>query len=382
MNKIMLPVLFIIMPILANTGTSPAIAQATENGWVRKAFDFGAADINFETLVPSDAKVETTELGSPDPGTIGKIKIVGKIYPADGDDPVEVTIRAFDLAAPASASRVCGYEIESAGYTPRSLKSAPDLSDARIFATKSNGSRPVEGVFSRCLTRGNKMLALHFIADVNSAENVEAADLLVEKAQDYANTILSNIIFADGKPAGYGDGMKDVPVTIGTEKLALSVPALWKVAINDFRGPLPAELHLLRQNSEGKSTGAIWLFVQDRKEQPDLEEVGQALIRDYFVQQLPNAKPPVMLTSGEEPEFTKAGVPARSFRFSVTSTSDEDIGDILATLVWHDGHLYTFSLWSAWPPTGDNNIFYSRLPGLTAYDLISAALTRTIVGQR
>ncbi|UXN75996.1 hypothetical protein N8D56_25030 (plasmid) [Devosia sp. A8/3-2] len=223
------------------------------------------------------------------------------------------------------------------------------------------------------------MLALHFIFDVSSAENVEAADVLVAKAQDYANKILSNITFADGKPVGYGDGMKAVSVTIGTEELMLSIPALWNVAINDFRGPLPAELHLLRQNSEGKSTGRIWLFVQDRKEQPDLEEAGQALIRDYFVQQLPNAKPPVMLTSGEESEFTNAGVAARSFRFSVTSTSEEDMGDILATLIWHDGRLYAFSLWSAWAPTGDSSIFYSRLPGLTAYDLISVALAREIV---
>ena len=382
MNKILLRVLVIVPLILGLAGMSPAFAQSIGNDWIRKTFDFGSEDINFETIVPPGAKVETTELGSSDPGTIGKIKIIGKIYPADGDYPVEVTIKAFDLAAPASASRVCVYEIESAGYTPRSLNSAPDLSDARIFATKSNRSRPMEGAFSQCLMRGNKMLALHFTFDVSSAENVEAADVLVTKAQDYANMILSNITFADGKPVGYGDGMKDVPVTIAAEKLTLSVPVLWKVAINDFRGPLPAELHLLRQSSEGKSTGAIWLFVQDRKEQPDLEELGQALIRDYLVQQLPNAKPPVMLASGEEPVFTKAGVAGRNFRFSVKSKSEEDMGDILATLIWHDGRLYVFSLWSAWNTTGDSNNFYSRLPGLTAYDLISVALTRTIIGQR
>ncbi|MEO9336349.1 hypothetical protein ABFT80_02765 [Mesorhizobium sp. SB112] len=356
-------------------------AQPVENGWVRKTFDFGSEDINFQSLVPPGATVETVALGSPDPDTIGKIKIVGKIQPVDGNVPVEVTITAFDLVAPAAASRVCAYEIESAGYTLRSTKSAPDLSDMRIFATKSDGSRPMEGAFSQCFTRGNKVLALHFIFDVSKTTDLEAADALVAKAQDYANTMLSHIAFTDGKPTGYGAGMKDVPISIGTEKMNLSVPNLWNVAINDFHGPLPAELHLVRRKDE-KSVGAIWLAVREMKEQPDLDELGKTLIRDYFVLQSLDAKPAVPVSSGDDPAFTNLGVAARNFRFSVEDKSSEDAGDILATLIWHEGRLYVVSVWSIWAPTGDRNIFFSRLPGLTAYDLITATLSESIAGQR
>lgn len=356
-------------------------AQSIENGWVRKTFDFGSEDINFQTLVPPGATVETVAFGSPDPGTIGKVKIVGKIQPVDGNVPVEVTITAFDLVAPAAASRVCAYEIESAGYILRSTKGAPDLSDMRIFATKSDRARPMEGAFSQCFTRGNKILALHFLFDVSKAENLEAADALVAKAQDYANAVLSHIAFTDGKSTGYGAGMMDVPISIGAEKMNLSVPNSWNVAINDFQGPLPAEMHLVRQRDE-KSVGAIWLAVKDVKEQPDLEELGRALIREYFVLQSPHVKPPVLISSEDNPAFNSTDVAARNFRFSAENKSGEDAGDILATLIWHEGRLYVVSVWSIWAPTGDRNIFFSRLPGLTAYDLITAKLSEAITGQR
>lgn len=362
--------------------TNSEEAQPIENGWVRKTFNFGSEDINFQSLVPPEATVETVALGSPDPDTIGKIKIVGKIQPVfDGNVPVEVTITAFDLVAPVAASRVCAYEVESAGYTLRSTKSAPDLSDMLIFATKSDGSRPIEGVFSQCFTRGNKVLALHFIFDVSKTTDPEAADALVAKAQDYANTMLSNIAFTDGKPTGYGAGMKEVPISIGTEKMNLSIPDLWNVAINDFHGPLPAEMHLVRRKDE-KSVGAIWFAVREMKKQPDLDELGKTLIRDYFVLQSPDAKTAVPVSSGDDPVFTNLGVAARNFRFSVENKSGEDAGDILATLIWHEGRLYVVSVWSIWAPTGDRNIFFSRLPGLTAYDLITATLSEAIAGQR
>jgi hypothetical protein len=308
--------------------------------------------------------------------------IVGKIYPEKAGTPVEVTIQALDLTAPAAASRVCTHEAEIAGYTLRARRAEPDLSDAELFATKSDGNRPICGVFSRCMTRGNKMLVTHFLFDVSGVMDEEEFDVRANQAQDYYKTFISSIVFADGHSPGYRNMMRKIPVTIGADKTTLSVPDVWQVPINDLRGPLPAELHLLRKNNSGEDTGLLWLAVQERKEQLDFEKLGPTLIGDYFVQQSPDAARPVLLQVSEDPDMRESGVASRSFRFSTKNRAGEDVGEVLATLFWHDGRLYVLSLWSRWSPTADRNTFFSRLPGLTAYDLISAKLVKTMTENR
>ncbi|NGN45302.1 hypothetical protein G6N74_30075 [Mesorhizobium sp. CGMCC 1.15528] len=365
--------------------TTPAAARQAEStgeGWVKKRFDFGAEDLAFEAAVPADASVKTTTMPPREAGTLGRIMIVGKIYPAKAGTPVEVTIQAFDLMAPAAASRVCAHEAEIAGYTLRARRAEPDLSDAELFAKKSDENRPIGGVFSRCMTRGNKMLVTHFLFDVSGVTDKDELDVRANQAQDYYKTFISSIVFADGHSPGYRNMMREIPVTIGADKTTLSVPDVWQVPINDFHGHLPAELHLLRKNNSGEDTGLLWLAVQERKEQPDLEKLGPTLIGDYFIQQWPDAERPVLLQGSEDPDMLESGVVSRSFRFSAKNKAGEDIGEILATLIWHDGRLYVLSLWSRWAPAADRNTFFSRLPGLTAYDLISAKLVRTMTESR
>ncbi|MDP9790968.1 hypothetical protein [Agrobacterium tumefaciens] len=214
-----------------------------------------------------------------------------KIYPAKAGTPVEVTIQALDLTAPGAASRVCTHEAEIAGYTLRARRAEPDLSDAELFATRPDGSRPIGGVFSRCMTRGNKMLVTHFLFDVSGVTDKGELDVRASQAQDnYKSFIPASSSPMAIRPA---IAMREIPVTIGTDKMTLSVPDVWQVPINDLRGPLPAKLHLLRKNNSGEDTGLLWLAVQERKEQPDLEKRGPTLIGDYFVQQSPDAERPV-----------------------------------------------------------------------------------------
>jgi hypothetical protein len=80
------------------------------------------------------------------------------------------------------------------------------------------------------------------------------------------------------------------------------------------------------------------------KERPDLETTGAAIIRDYFVKQTPDADAPVLL------------------------------GVIDATAVWKDGQLTVISEWSIWAETARRNEFFSRLPGVTTYDLVRSAV--------
>ena len=351
-------------------------AEAPREGWVRKTFDFGAEDLNFEAAVPADASIETTEMKPREAGTFGRIMIVGKMYSAKTGVPLEITIKALDLTTPAVASRVCARDAETAGYTPRQRGASLNFSNAEVFATKADGNRPIGGLFSRCMTRGNKMLVIHFLFDVSDLTDKDKRDSRTDQAKDFYETFISSIIFADGDTPGYRETLREIPVVIGTVKTTLGVPDVWQIPINDFRGPLPAELHLLRKNSSDQETGLLWLLVQERSEQPDLEKLGPTLISDYFIQQSPDAERPVLLLSGLRAYPDSRGVASHSFRFSTKNKAGEDIGEILATLFWHDGRLYVLSLWSRWSPAADPNTFFSRLPGLTAYDLISAKLLR------
>lgn len=117
--------------------------------------------------------------------------------------------------------------------------------------------------------------------------------------------------------SSFGEELQSVPVRIANERIALRIPDQWEIPINDFHGALPAELHMIRRKG-GRDVGLIWLLVQDMKEKPDLEMAGATIVRDYFVRQTPDARPPALISSEEDSLLAKQGIPARTFRFSVT----------------------------------------------------------------
>jgi hypothetical protein len=76
-------------------------------------------------------------------------------------------------------------------------------------------------------------------------------------------------------------------------------------------------------------------------------------------------------------QINKQGIPARTFRFSVTDKKGQDSGDIDATVIWRNRRLHVLTLWSAWSSGADNSNFFSRLPALTVYDIVRQALVTT-----
>lgn len=368
------------VPILILTTAVTTFAQASgvmPNGdiWAPMAFDFSAPALNFKSTVPQDAKVEMVPMDPTEPDSIGKVKIIGKVTAGKTGQKVETTIVGYNLQAPAAASRVCSFEAKASGYTPRLVSVTPDLTEAQLFANKAENGKTLSAAFSYCFARANQALAIHFIVDLSSAETVEAANDLVHQTNDFAQSFIRSLTFGNNQQSSFGDDWQTVPLRIGDKETWIHVPHGWDIPINDFRGSLPAELHMVRRKN-GKDVGLVWLFVQDMKEKPDLETSGTAIVKDYFVKQTPDARPPVLISSGEDTTLAQLGIAAHTFRFSVEDKKGSDAGDIETTVIWHEGRLSVLTLWSAWTSAPDRNSFFSRLPGLTVYDIVRrAALT-------
>jgi hypothetical protein len=295
-------------------------ASSKNSAWVARKFDFSVPALNFESNVSRDATVETVPMEPTEPGTIGKVKVIGKIAPGKGDLKVETTMVGYNLHAPATALRICSFDVEALGYTIRIFRTAQDLTEAKL-------------------------------------------------ADEYAASFIDNLSWENGQQSSFGEDLQTVPLLIGDKQIRLSIPNGWDIPINDFRGRLPAELHIVRRKNR-KDVGLVWLFVQDMKEKPDLDTSGAAIVKDYFVKQTPDARAPVLLASGEDSTLAEQGIASRTFRFSVENKQGSDAGDIEATVVWHNGRLSVLTLWSAWPSAANRNTFFSRLPGLTVYDIV------------
>ncbi|MCF1464613.1 hypothetical protein FS827_25360 [Agrobacterium vitis] len=348
-------------------------ANAAEGAWKKHLFDFNNPSLNFETDVPGDATVETVTMEDAEPGSIGRVKIVGKVTPGANGQQVETTVLAYDLLSPPAALRICRFETELDGYTPRSLVTSPDLTEATVFATQSEKGKPKGGILSHCVAKGKNALSIHFVVKVSGEPTREMANRALEELDNYSETFLRNLQFSDGKQANFGDDMQSVPLHIGERKIDLQIPTGWEIPINDFQGPLPAELHMIRR-SRGQDVGLIWLFVQPMAEKPDMEKKGAEIIRNYFVKQTSGADAPVLLGTNENSALSEQGLTNREFRFSVKTLKGEDIGVIDATAVWKDSQLAVISEWSTWTQTARRNEFFSRLPGMTAYDLVRSAV--------
>ncbi|MCK4207136.1 hypothetical protein J3U99_20410 [Brucella pituitosa] len=344
-------------------------ASSRDSAWVARKFDFSVPALNFESSVSRDATVETVPMEPTEPGTIGKVKVIGKIAPGKGDLKVETTMVGYNLQAPATALRICSFDVEALGYTLRLYRTVPDLTEAKLLAKKAANGKPQSAALGYCFARAQQALGIYFMVDVSSAASEEAADDLVRRADEYAASFIDNLIWENGQQSSFGEDLQTVPLLVGDKEIRLSIPNGWGIPINDFRGPLPAELHMVRRKN-GKDVGLVWLFVQDMKEKPDLDTSGAAIVKDYFVKQTPDARAPVLLASGEDSTLAEQGIASRTFRFSVENKQGSDAGDIEATVVWHNGRLSVLTLWSAWTSAADRNTFFSRLPGLTVYDFV------------
>lgn len=344
-------------------------ASSKDSAWVARKFDFSVPALNFESSVARDATVETVPMEPTEPGTIGKVKVIGKIAPGKGDLKVETTMVGYNLQAPATALRICSFDVEALGYTIRIFRTAPDLTEAKLLAKKAANGKPQSAALGYCFARAQQALGIYFMVDVSGAASEEAADDLVRRADEYAASFIDNLSWENGQQSSFGKDLQTVPLLIGDKEIRLSIPNGWDIPINEFRGALPAELHMVRRKN-GKDVGLIWLFVQDMKEKPDLDTSGAAIVKDYFVKQTPDARAPVLLASGEDSTLVEQGIASRTFRFSVENKQGSDAGDIEATVVWHNGRLSVLTLWSAWTSAADRNTFFSRLPDLTVYDFV------------
>lgn len=310
------------------------------------------------------------------PDTIGNVKVIGKITSDKNNPEIETSILGYNLPAPATAWRLCTFEVEALGYVPRISKSSDDLTEVGLLAQKADNGKPKSAAISYCFVREKQAVGVFFIVDVSHAASMDAANNLVHKADRYATALIDSLSWADGQQSSFGREMQEIPLRIGVKEHRIRIPKGWDVPINDFHGPLPAELHMVRRKN-GKDVGLVWLFVQNMKEKPDLETAGAALVKDYFVKQTSDARSPVMLSSDEDSALAAQGFAARTFRFSVEDQKGRDAGDIEALVAWKHGQLSVLTLWSAWTASADRNTFFSRLPGLSVYDILRQAVLKT-----
>lgn len=310
------------------------------------------------------------------PDTIGNVKVIGKITSDRNNPEIETSILGYNLPAPATAWRLCTFEVEALGYVPRISKSSDDLTEVGLLAQKADNGKPKSAAISYCFVREKQAVGVFFIVDVSHAASMDAANNLVHKADRYATALIDSLSWANGRQSSFGREMQEIPLRIGSVEHRIRIPKGWDVPINDFHGPLPAELHMVRRKN-GKDVGLVWLFVQNMKEKPDLETAGAALVKDYFVKQTSDARSPVLLSSEEDNALADQGFAARTFRFSVEDKKGRDAGDIEALVAWKHGQLYVLTLWSAWTASADRNTFFSRLPGLSVYDILRQAVLET-----
>ncbi|WLR92053.1 hypothetical protein [Shinella zoogloeoides] len=225
-------------------------------GWKKQAFDFGAADLRGDIALPNDGTLQSDHFQPRQAGTAGRSTVVGKIA-SSATVPADVTVMAFDLEYPATPLRVCAYEAQTAGLDIVSQSVTDDQSSASLRSVKAKNGKFEQVAFTRCLTRGTKLLAFHF-ATKPAGTGEDAAVSAGEKIETFAATMFKGLTFADGKPVSHWEGMTDIPLKVGKRSTALKSSPAWTVAINDFNGAVPAELHLVRKR-DGKDAGLIWL---------------------------------------------------------------------------------------------------------------------------
>lgn len=384
----------VIPPALASHAAPPLLPRllledgaAEHRGWVRHRFALGAPALDFSTLLPADVRIETSPLPDTTPladDSVAALRIVAKILPAPGGAPMEGTVTVFHLPTAAAAGPVCQWLLEEAGYEITASTSTEDLAAAQALGRvdDANGKRE-RGALTACFARGDRLLTLTFAIDYRSAASDEQRRQWRDAGIDLASGALSNLRFTDGQPAAHAASqLARIPARIGDRDLGLVVPHAWNVRINDFEGKLPAELHLTR-SADHDSRGALWLAAIPTPRQPtpqQLTAMGMRLFPDYLRAQTSDLRTGAAVIHGVDPALQQRGIASQQFRFPVTARDGNSGGDLIGVLAWHDNTVYALSLWSRVGPSTQRNAFFTRLPGLTAYDMLHAALARYLAG--
>lgn len=368
----------LVAALAGNVAAQEAPEPAVKQGWVEKTFDFSTPDLDFKTLMPAGAKVETVPMKTRQGDALGRVVIIGEVLPVPAAEvPIRVTVLGYDLRTSGSAERICDWVLSQENYKKVEEHISPHRSGASVIGLKYDGDVPVAGVISSCLMRGFRAMAVNLLFDLPKEKTSEERDAIFDFATDYAQTFFDNVTFKNGQNDGYRDGLKDIPLTLDGKMIDVAVPEDWQVPINDFDGRANGELHILKQEG-GVSKGGVWLLASDMKDKPDLAQIGGKMIpfvlgvqfkqRDALELKREEAGPPV---------DGKAMVRHR-FLFSVTGKNGEASGDAYAIMIWNEGRLYTLIRWSPFIQDGSSNAFFSDLPMLSIYDSVAAVLNKIV----
>lgn len=364
--------------IWLTTSCSGFAEEPVMPGWKNEAFDFGAADLRGNMALPNDAVLQTASYQPRQAGNAGRSTVVGQIAASAGV-PADVTVMAFDLEYPAAPLRVCAYETRAAGLDVVSQSASDDLSSASVRSVKAKNGKFTEVAFTRCLTRGTKLLAFHFAMRPVGADEDAAMDA-GEKIEMFAATMFKGMRFADGKPMSHWQGMEEISLKLGERTATLPVAPAWTAAINDFSGAFPAELHLVRKR-DGNDAGLVWLGVSEASPGLDMARDGPRLLREVLKNQLPDFGEAKLLSNDRLALPDGMSGEKSRFRFEIASKSGGEAGDLVSTVTRSGDRLYTVAWWSPPVSGGDRERFMARLPGMTAYDLAQHALNRLMAAR-
>lgn len=349
--------------------------EKVAEGWKKQPFDFGAPDLRGDIAVPVDAALQAAAMQPRQTGTAGRSTVVGKIE-ASATVPAEVTVMSFDLEYPAAPLRVCAFEIQASGLDVVSQSTSDDLSDASLRSVRTHNGAFEQVAFTRCLTRGNRLLAFHFTAKPEGKD--EAAIVRTgERIERFATTMFKDMALADGEPTSHWRGMTDISLKLGEKSVPMKVSAAWAVSINDFNGTVPTELHLVRKR-DGKNAGLVWLSVLATSDSFDMARDGERLLRTFIAKQSPDFGEAKLLSSDRLPPGEGE---RHRFLFEIPSKSGTETGELLATLTLNDDRVHTVAWWTPSTSGSAREKFMARLPGLTAYDLAQETMNRLLAAK-
>ncbi|MEB2842988.1 hypothetical protein GAO09_27390 [Rhizobiales bacterium RZME27] len=373
-------VALVSMLVLAMAGYASARdapGRPAKDGWVEKAFDFSDPDLDFKTLVPESAVVETAPLAEDEetePKQIGRYTNIGKIKPLETDAvPIETTVVGYNLKYAAPAGRLCGRALLQDDFAVVSKREAADASGSLTEGVKEVSGRPKTGVISHCLTRGYKALAIHFIYDLSKADGDGARDEIVDYARDYSMTFIDNMVFSAARGSSYWEGVKNAKLIIDGEAVNVRMPEPWDLPINTFDGRKEARFFT------GGLQGAVWFSSVVYNGRPDLEMLSTSLL-PRILQGQNQAFGEVTKAYGKVYEPSPTGALTGIFRYSVKAWDNDDYGHLLVRVVWHEGMLYIVDYW--WPfKKNDQHSYFSALPAISIYDNIADILEERFVSQ-
>lgn len=359
-----------------------ASTPAAKDGWVERAFEFSAPDLDFTALVPEGAKVETVPMKAREDGTLGYIKIIGEISAIEtAEVPIRVTIVAFDLKTAGGAERICSRLHSEIGYKLADRQVSDHGSDALYLSLKREDDVPVAGIISRCTTRGRQAISANFFFDMPKAISDSGQDAIIQAADDYARTFGRSMSFKNGEDGGYWDGVKDVAIKMDGKTFDIRVPDDWEVPINDFDGRSTGELHILKYE-DGLTKGAVWLLAWDMADKPDLEQVGSKLLSFFIKLQFRPNKAPKLKSTEAGRDINGKGSLVQHFVFSLKNRDDDELSDVRAVMVWNEGRAYTLMRWSTFADDGSRNAFFTNLPLLTIHDALVKAMDAVLADDR